>query len=129
MLDDEQHLVVMRRITQRLLRRQQLIELQIAAVRRAVAQVEFDTRFEFALIRRGHDGSASRGARMVSGIVRDRHCDIAPRLAIVTTARFTYRPTRRFACPSSPHSKSSTCNTSTPKASSCARICRSLPRI
>ena len=49
-LDDEQHLVVMLRHAERLLRRQQLIELQVAAVGQAVAQVEFDAGLERALV-------------------------------------------------------------------------------
>ena len=41
-LDDEQHFVVVRRVRQRLLRRQQRVQLQVAAVAQAIAQVGGD---------------------------------------------------------------------------------------
>ncbi len=50
MLDDEQHLVVVRRIAQRLLRGQQLRQLQITAVGQPIAQVELDAGLEVAAI-------------------------------------------------------------------------------
>ena len=38
-LDDEEHLVMVRRIAQRHLRREQLVELQVSAVRHAIAEI------------------------------------------------------------------------------------------
>ena len=53
MLDDEQHFVVMRRIADRLLRRQQGVQLQVAAIGQAITQVDFDALFEFASVFHG----------------------------------------------------------------------------
>ena len=50
-LDDEKHLVVVRRVRERRLRRQQGRQLQVAAITQAVAQVGGDAGFERALVR------------------------------------------------------------------------------
>jgi hypothetical protein len=62
MLDDEQHLVVVRRIAERLLRRQQLRQLQIAVVSQTVAQIQFDAGFEIAAIGVGCHAMTFRNA-------------------------------------------------------------------
>jgi hypothetical protein len=49
-LHDEQHLVVMRRLAQRLLRGEQRVQMQIAAIRHLTIQIGLDTCFEIALI-------------------------------------------------------------------------------
>ena len=50
MLDDEQHFVVMRGVAERLLRGQQGVQLQIAAVILAIAQIDLDALFEVASV-------------------------------------------------------------------------------
>ncbi|MNI32536.1 hypothetical protein D3C73_864520 [compost metagenome] len=50
MLDDEEHLVVMRRTGQRLLRTEQLVQPQVAAVGQPPLQIGVDTGFEIALV-------------------------------------------------------------------------------
>jgi hypothetical protein len=49
-LHDEQHFVVVRRLAQRLLGRQQGVQPQVAAIGQSTIQVEFDTGLEVALI-------------------------------------------------------------------------------
>ncbi len=71
MLDDEQHLVVPRRRAagsrQRLLRRQQLVEPQVAGVGQAVGEIGDDAGFEVA---RGH-GHAPHGVHGRNGQYND----------------------------------------------------------
>ncbi len=62
MLDDEQQLVVQRRIAQGLLRREQGIELQVTAITEAIAQVGGDALLQRALVfLRGHVVPWQRG--------------------------------------------------------------------
>ncbi len=64
-LDDEQDLVVMRRIAQRLLLREQRVEAKVAAVRNAVAQVKLDALLERTQVFRiGHGDRAGRKGRL-----------------------------------------------------------------
>ena len=49
-LHDEQHFVVVLRLTQRLLRRQQRIQMQIATIGDLPVQIGLDTGFKIALI-------------------------------------------------------------------------------
>jgi hypothetical protein len=66
-LDDEEHLVVVRRVGQRLLRGQQLIQAQIAAVGEPALQVGVDTCFELTLVFfYGHRPCHLRGAQSVT---------------------------------------------------------------
>src|SRR5690606_31028518 len=51
-LDDEQHLVVVRRVRQRLLRGQQPVQPQVAAVAQAAVQVGVDAVLELAFVRK-----------------------------------------------------------------------------
>ena len=57
-LDDEQHLVVMWRIAERVLRREQPIELQVARVIVVARQVRVDARLELAVF---HQSGFSNG--------------------------------------------------------------------
>ena len=67
MLDDEQHLVVIWRIRQRYLRRQQRRQLQIAAVTEPVTQIGGDALFKRALVvGRAHAQVNGRGRAVVT---------------------------------------------------------------
>jgi hypothetical protein len=57
-LDDEQHLVVVHRLRQRVLRREQAREVEVAAVGEAIVQVRVDTGFQRALVGVGHVGDS-----------------------------------------------------------------------
>ena len=59
-LDDKQHLVMVRRITESLLSRQQLVELQVSRVIVVARQVRMYALFEFAFFHRGHNSAPSR---------------------------------------------------------------------
>ena len=52
MLDDEEHLVVMDRMGERLLRFEKIIQLQIARIGEPVLQVQNDPRFQHSLVLR-----------------------------------------------------------------------------
>ena len=49
-LDDEQHLVMVGRLAERLLRGQQGVQLQVATVVLAISQIDLDALFEFASV-------------------------------------------------------------------------------
>jgi len=66
-LDDEQHLVVVRRVGQRLLGRQQLVQAQVAAVGEPALQVGVDACLELTLVLfYGHRPCHLRGAQRVT---------------------------------------------------------------
>lgn len=66
-LDDEQHFVVMRRLGQRLLRRQQLVQPQISAVGQPALQVGVDTGFQVTqILVDGHGGALKIGPSRVA---------------------------------------------------------------
>ena len=92
-LDDEQHLVVMLRPGQGLLRRQQAVEVQVAGIGQAVAQVGVDAGLEVALVLvGGHTGvrparrEAHAGCACYSGCAATPQCGLPIAAATGTLA-------------------------------------------
>src|SRR5690606_21881198 len=89
-LDDEQHLVVMRRIAERLLRGKQGIQAQVAAVGHPVAQVDFHALFEGAQVFRVVHGS--RSGSMEEPPVYPLSAAVRARIARARRAGYTIWP-------------------------------------
>jgi hypothetical protein len=136
-LDDEQHLVVARRIAERLLRGQQRRQLQ--SRRRSCGRADrARCLFERTqVVGVGHvddfvpNLTVYPRRRVLRAALQTRqrlsYC-LASLSAPPRASRAPRRPHqaashRRPACPPPPHSKSNTCNTSTPTASSSATTC------